>query len=285
MPLLSRFITFAMLLGVLLPAPEAGAQEASGWTQGHSSRVRLIAGGGPPEALLAGIQIELDAGFKTYWRSPGEAGLPPAFDWSKSVNVEGVEVLWPAPSRFEDPGGIVYGYGGSVLLPVRVRAQDPAKPVSLAVKLDYGVCKDICIPAGAELMLTLPKSATPALLSALDGALARVPRRQPLGAEGPLSVLSAAPTSADGKPRLAVSVRAPAGSRPSLFVEPPENWFLLAPIEPTAGAADSGTRTFLVELLERPADASGPIEVRFTLVAGDKAIETTARLDAARLGR
>ena len=92
MPLLSRFTTFVMLLGALLPAPEAGAQEASGWTQGHSSRVRLIAGGGSPEALLAGIQIELDAGFKTYWRSPGEAGLPPAFDWSRSVNVEGVEV-------------------------------------------------------------------------------------------------------------------------------------------------------------------------------------------------
>ena len=133
--------------------------------------------------------------------------------------------------------------------------------------------------------MKLPKSAAPALRSALDGALARIPPPQPLGAEGPLSVLSAAPTSADGKPRLAVSVRAPAGSRPSLFVEPPENWFLLAPVEPTASAAGTGARTFLVEVLERPAAASGPIEVRFTLVAGDKAIETTARLDAAELGR
>jgi DsbC/DsbD-like thiol-disulfide interchange protein len=282
---LSRFIISLMLLGALLPAQETRAQEASGWTQGHSSRVRLIAGGGPPEAPLAGIQIELDAGFKTYWRSPGEAGLPPAFDWSKSVNVGGVEVLWPAPRRFEDPGGIVYGYEGSVLLPVRVRPQDPAKPVSLAVKLDYGVCKDICIPAGAELLLTLPKSAAPALRSALDGALARVPRPQPLGAEGPLSVLSADPKSVDGKPRLAVSIRAPAGSSASLFVEPPENWFLLAPVEPTASATEGGARTFLVEVLERPTDASGPIDLRFTLVAGDKAIETTTRLDAARLGR
>ncbi len=285
MPLLSRFTTFVMLLGALLPAPEAGAQEASGWTQGHSSRVRLIAGGGPPETLLAGIQIELDAGFKTYWRSPGEAGLPPAFDWSRSVNVEGVEVLWPAPSRFEDPGGVVYGYQGSVLLPVRVRPQDPSKPVALALTIDYGVCKDICIPAQAELSLKLPKSAAPAVRSALDNALARVPRAQPLKADGELSIVAAEPSTADGKPRLAVRVKVPAASSPSLFVEPPENWFLLAPAQPTANASEPGRRTFLVEVLERPPEASGPIDLRFTLVAGDKAIETTTSLDAARLGR
>ncbi len=234
---------------------------------------------------MAGVQIELDPGFKTYWRSPGEAGLPPAFDWSRSANVESVEVLWPAPARFEDPGGIIYGYKGNVLFPVRVRPLDPAKPVSLALKLDYGVCKDICIPAQAELSLRLPKSAAPALRSAIDAALARVPRPQPLRAEGELAVIAAEPTSVDGQPRLSVSVRAPAGSSPSLFVEPPENWFMLAPAKPTASEGGTGTRTFLVEVLERPADASGPVDLRLTLVAGDRSIETTTSLDAARLGR
>jgi DsbC/DsbD-like thiol-disulfide interchange protein len=194
-------------------------------------------------------------------------------------------VLWPAPARFEDPGGIVYGYQGSVLLPVRVRPQDPAKPVSLALMIDYGVCKDICIPAQAELSLKLPKTALPAVRSALDTAVARVPRAQPLKAEGDLSIVGIEPNKADGKPRLAVAVRAPAGSSPSLFVEPPENWFLLAPAQPTTNAMEPGTRTFLVEVLERPLEASGPIELRFTLVAGDKAVETTTSLDAALLGR
>jgi DsbC/DsbD-like thiol-disulfide interchange protein len=281
--ILSRLITFLPLLALLAPIQEARAQEASPWVQGHSSRARLVAGGGTPAAPVAGVQIELDGGFKTYWRTPGEAGLPPAFDWSKSVNVESVEVLWPAPARFEDPGGIVYGYQGSALLPVRVRPQDPAKPVSLALKLDYGVCKDICIPVQAELSLKLPKGASSATRSMIDGALARVPRPQPLKAEGELSILGIEPTGADGEPRLAVSVKVPAGSSPRLFVEPPESWFLLA--TPTVKAREDGTRIFLVEVLERPTDAAGPIDLRLTLVAGDKAVETTTSLDAARLGR
>ena len=54
---------------------------------------------------------------------------------------------WPAPSRFEDQGGVAYGYKDGVLLPIRVVPNDPAKSVALRLKLDYGVCKDICIPA------------------------------------------------------------------------------------------------------------------------------------------
>jgi DsbC/DsbD-like thiol-disulfide interchange protein len=285
MIILSRFVTFLVLLTLPALPQEASAQDASTWAQGHASRVRLVGGGNAAASLLAGVQIELEAGFKTYWRTPGEAGLPPAFDWSKSVNVESAEVLWPAPARFEDPGGIVYGYQGSVLLPVRVRPQDPSKPVGLALTIDYGVCKDICIPAQAELSLKLPKSALPAVRSALDNAVARVPRAQPLKAEGELSIVSAEPTTADGQPRLAVAVRAPAATSPSLFVEPPENWFLLAPAQSTGKGSEPGTRTFLVEVLERPMAASGPVELRFTLVAGDKAIETTTSLDAARLER
>jgi DsbC/DsbD-like thiol-disulfide interchange protein len=280
MTILSRLVPVLPILTLLALPPGALAQEASAWAQGHASRVRLLGGG-----AAAGVHIELDAGFKTYWRTPGEAGLPPAFDWSKSVNLESAEVLWPAPARFEDPGGIVYGYQGSVLLPVRIRPQDPSKAVALALTIDYGVCKDICIPAQAELSLKLPKSAAPAVRSALDNALARVPPAQPLKADGELSIVAAEPTTADGKPRLAVTVRAPAASSPSLFVEPPENWFLLAPAQPAANAPDPGTRTFLVEVLERPLAAGGPVELRFTLVAGDKAVETTTSLDAARLGR
>src|SRR5215212_7303543 len=107
MSILSRLIIFWPVLTLLVPVQGTSAQEASSWAQGHSSRVRLVAGGGTAGSQLAGVQIELDAGFKTYWRTPGEAGLPPTFDWSKSANVEAIEVLWPAPSRFDDPGGIV----------------------------------------------------------------------------------------------------------------------------------------------------------------------------------
>ena len=71
-------------------------------------------GGEAGGARLAAVEIALDRGFKTYWRHPGEAGLPPAFDWSGSANLAAVEVLWPAPRRFQDAGGVSYGYEGGV---------------------------------------------------------------------------------------------------------------------------------------------------------------------------
>jgi DsbC/DsbD-like thiol-disulfide interchange protein len=283
MSILSRPITFLPVLALLGSPQAVFGQEASPWTEGHRSRVRLVAGGSEQGAHLAGVEIGLDAGFKTYWRNPGESGLPPAFDWSKSMNVGAVEVLWPAPARSEDAGGVSYGYQGHVLFPVRIRPHDPAKPVNLALKIDYGVCKDICIPAQAELSLTLPASASPATRALIDAALARVPRPQPLKADAELSVLAVEPTTVEGKAKLAVKIRAPSGSTPDLFVEGPENWFLQAPPQPTAEGGAS--RTFLVDVLERPRDAAGPVDLRFTLVAGDKAIETQASLDAARLKR
>jgi DsbC/DsbD-like thiol-disulfide interchange protein len=283
--ILSRLITFLTVL-VLLGLPQrAFGQDASPWVEGHRSRVRLLAGGAESGGALAGVEIRLDPGFKTYWRNPGEAGLPPTFDWSKSTNVSGIEVLWPAPARSEDAGGVSYGYQGQVVFPVRIRPQVPGKPVGLGLKVDYGVCKDICIPAEAELALKLPASASPAARSQIEGALARVPRLKPLDAEGDLAVLAVEPSALDGKPRLVVTVRAPAGSTPALFVEGPENWFLLPTEKPAAAFDKAAGQIFWVEVLERPRDAAGPVDLRFTLVAGDKAVETTASLDAARLER
>ena len=284
MSILSRLITFLPALALLGVAQSAVGQEASPWIEGHRSRVRLLAGGPERGVQLAGIEIGLDPGFKTYWRNPGEAGLPPAFDWSKSTNVEAVEVLWPAPSRSEDAAGVSYVYQGRVLLPVRVRPQDPAKPISLGLKIDYGVCKDICIPAQAELSLRFPKHAPNTAQGPIERALARVPKPQPLNAEGELAVVAAEP-SASGGPALAVRVRVPPGSTPTLFVEGPENWFLLPASRPLPTAEAGGTLTFPVEILERPRDAAGQVALRLTLVAGDDAVETQASLDAGQLQR
>ena len=84
---------------------------------------RLIAGGQQGGSWLAGIEITLDPGFKTYWRNPGDSGLPPRFDWSGSENVAGVDVRWPAPERHEDAAGVAYVYGDEVVLPVLRRGR------------------------------------------------------------------------------------------------------------------------------------------------------------------
>ncbi len=256
----------ALGLGAAVPA---AAQDASPWAQGLHSRVRLLAGGTHEGRPLAGVEIALDRGFKTYWRSPGDAGLPPQFDWSESDNVGSVDVRWPAPIRWEDAGGVSFTYEDRVTLPLVVTPQDPARPVRLDLTLSYGVCKNICIPAQASLTLPLPPGG--ASSPSLEAALARVPRPRAPGASGELAVLSG--TAVPGlKPGISVLVRAPSGSRPVLFAEAPDNWFISTPAEGEEIAPDQ--RRFLLTVDEKPKAHEGPVPVRLTLVAGTQAIET-----------
>jgi DsbC/DsbD-like thiol-disulfide interchange protein len=272
------FVALSLIMGA-----HAGASAGSDWVESLRSQVRLVEGGaGVGSDALAGIEIELDPGFKTYWRHPGESGLPPSFDWRDSENLREAEVLWPAPSRFEDAGGVSYGYGDRVLLPVKVTATDATKPVRLALKLDYGVCRDICIPVSAEMKLDLVRKGPTPHRASIGEALARVPTPKPLGAAGELSILAVEPKIVDGKGMIAISLRSP--SEPTLFIEAPEGWYVAA--EPSRTRHwPGGEGIVLAEILERPRDGSRPIDLRLTALAEARAIETVARLDTAQLPR
>ena len=147
-----------MVLGTAATSPGLGAQAT--WAESAASRVRLVAGGDLDEGLLAGIQIRVDPGWKTYWRMPGDAGVPPAFEWSASVNADRVEIEWPAPSRYVDPWATTIGYVGEVVFPVVVTPTDPSRPVFLRLELTYAVCSDICVPgfslASSNILLMFP---------------------------------------------------------------------------------------------------------------------------------
>jgi DsbC/DsbD-like thiol-disulfide interchange protein len=233
------------------------------------SHVRLLSGGPMGESWLAGIEIALDSGFKTYWRNPGDSGLPPRFDWTGSKNVAHIDIRWPAPSRHEDAAGVAHVYSHKVVLPVLVRVAEAGKPVELVLSVDYGICRDICIPAHAELSLALQGQGSDR--AAIEAALAKVPRAQPLGEPAELSVLSAKALAGD-KPGLTVAVRAPSGAKPALFAEGPENWYV-------STSLPDGENRFTVTVDEKPKDASGPASLLLTLVAGDRAIETQVSLD------
>jgi DsbC/DsbD-like thiol-disulfide interchange protein len=241
-------------------------------SQGFHSGLSLLEGGREGDHWLAGIEITLDPGFKTYWRNPGESGLPPRFDWSGSDNAAFIDVLWPAPSRHEDAAGVAYTYSDKVVLPVRVRAKDPSKPVTLALSADYGICKDICIPAHAEVR-TVPSDGASGR-TAIDKALAKVPLSQPIGVAAELAVVAIEPLLQD-KPALKVTVRAPSGAQPTLFAEGPEDWYV------STSPPGSGN-TFTVVVEEKPKNASGPIPLKLTLVSGEKAIETDVSLDGSK---
>src|SRR3954470_9738275 len=138
-------------------AAEASAQDASPWLNDGHSAVRLLAGSRSGAVLLGGIAFQLQGGWKTYWRTPGDSGVPPRFDFSKSDNVEAVTILWPAPTRFPDgAGGTSLGYQKQVVLPRGSAGKTPDKPVTLRAAINYAACQKICNPVedNAELAVT-----------------------------------------------------------------------------------------------------------------------------------
>lgn len=158
-------LTLFTLLAVLLLAPGADAAE-SAWVREEHAGVRLIAasettgrpetGTGNTQVLLLGLQFDLAKDWKIYWRSPGDAGLPPEIDWSKSENVASVATEWPVPERFSALGFETLGYHDEVVLPLAVKPAEAGKPVAVRTVVNYLVCNDICIPLKADLSVVLP---------------------------------------------------------------------------------------------------------------------------------
>ena len=216
----------------------------------RESRTRLISGrvSGTPEAKLAFVEIELAPGWKTYWRTPGDAGgLPPSFDWTQSSNLAEAKVLYPAPLRLTDKSGDTIGYKGHVIFPVEIRPEDAAKPVALKLDMQYGICKDICIPVDAKLEVEIaPGDADPAPQTAIE-AFENVPR-----AEGRLKpddpvLLGAKIDLGSSSPRIVLEAKFPgAGGASDIFLEAPEN--LYVPLPTKAQSRGDGVEVFNVDL-------------------------------------
>jgi DsbC/DsbD-like thiol-disulfide interchange protein len=242
------------------------------------SAVRLEAVEVPPDSgdRKVALEIKLAPGYKTYWRTPGDSGVPPTFDWSKSENLASVTVRWPAPKRFSDGEGYANGYSNRVLFPLNVVARDKDSPLLLALKLDYAVCKDICIPASTEATLRLPAAGegVSVPLASLDEA--DLPRRVALGQ----ALDGLAITAVDGPvDALVVKAQLPSGSPDAdLFVEGPDGWLFG---KPTMTVGNDGTALFRVPLTDHPSGPSAPkVPLLFTLVDAGRSIEVVADLDA-----
>ncbi|MFX0541849.1 protein-disulfide reductase DsbD domain-containing protein [Roseovarius sp. S4756] len=105
---------------------------------------------------MAALELRLAPGWKTYWRAPGDLGIPPRFDWRGSRNLAGVEVAWPTPERIDQGGLSSIGYHGTVILPLHVLAKSGGRNITLDGSVDIGVCRDVCIPLTLDLGADLP---------------------------------------------------------------------------------------------------------------------------------
>ena len=96
---------------------------------------------------MAALELTLAPGWKTYWRAPGDAGIPPTFDWAGSQNLAEVTIHWPTPDVFTIYGMRVIGYADRLILPLELRPQRAGQPIRLRGEMELGVCETVCIPA------------------------------------------------------------------------------------------------------------------------------------------
>jgi len=280
-------LTIASLaLACMCAMPAAQAQDASAWAKDTHAAARLIGGAAQKsdgaQWLRAGVEIRLDPGWKTFWRYPGDSGVPPTLDFAGSTNVKSVTVLWPAPERFADgAGGHSIGYHDVLVLPLRITADDPTRASAVHLKLGYAVCGNVCIPAEASLDLKLSaddRTEEPSLLA----AEARVPRRVPLGAGAGLAIRAVHREPGGAHGHVLVEIAAPENAPVELFVEGPTPAWALPlpqPSQAKAGAAPR-TRLFAFDLDGLPpgAQPKGAL-LTFTAVSPGDAIEVATHLD------
>src|ERR1700730_16288119 len=218
---------FAATLVAFSLAVEARAEDASPWQRDGHSAVRLLAGSRSGPVLMGGVAFTLHRGWKTYWRTPGDSGVPPRFDFSKSENIEAVTVLWPAPTNSDvGPAGHSLGSHNQIVRPWRIVAKAADKPVTLRAEINYAVCEKLCIPVEANVELGFNNVASTEDAN-LRTALDTVPKPATIGDPNPLTIRD---VRRDGPKNVVVDVVAPENSKVNLFVEgPTPEWSLPIP--------------------------------------------------------
>ena len=174
-------------------------------------KVSMLSGGQEGDKWQAGVLIELEPGWKTYWRVPGDTGIPPQFDWAGSKNADVVEVGYPVPTRFQDAGGESIGYHDKVMFPFMVKPVKPGEMVHLQLGMFFAVCKEICIPATVKAELLFNSSV---VNPELNNWQKRVPRVVAIG-EAPI-VTNVRIEKTQGKSMLALNLAKPAQD---IFIE------------------------------------------------------------------
>jgi DsbC/DsbD-like thiol-disulfide interchange protein len=220
---------------------------------------------------MAALRLTLAPGWKTYWRAPGDGGIPPLFDWTGSGNVRSVAVSWPVPEVFYLNGMRSVGYSEVVTIPLRFAPTRAGEPIAVEGRIDIGVCEEICVPVslvvGAEL-LPGPAGPDPRIAAALAD------RPMTAGEAGVLAIDCTLDPIADGL-RLTATIDMPAlGPGEEAVVELAD-----APVwvsEPEV--ARSGNRLQAVADLVPPEAAPFALQrddLRFTVLSGDRAVEIT----------
>lgn len=265
----------------------AASDMATDWIDEDFTSLRLISAQTQTtssDTLRLGLEFELQPDWKIYWRSAGDAGFPPQLDWTGSSNIDSAEILWPAPHRFSIFGLDTFGYKNQIILPIDVKLNDPAQPVSVQLNVDYLVCSDICIPAAADFNLEIPANTAgngQPVSVASDHAhqIEKFVSRVPLTGEGlPIRVSSLTTSIQDDQPTLHLDVSGLANAGVAIddiLIESDQRLGFGVP-KPVNQQADETTDTRYFDLavfgLEDGKDVTD-LPVTITVIAGPLSVE------------
>lgn len=265
-------LTLFFALSVLcLPA----RADTTDWSEVHGGAVRLISAGPlDHDHYLAGLEFLLEPGWHTYWRYPGESGIPPQITITQSSNLKTFEVLYPAPVRYADGYSNSIVYHDGIVLPIRVVPEDPAQDVQVSLEVLFGVCKDICVPGDAVLSLDFAPSAKIDKLSSklIKRDLDSVPQQATDQAPRIVSV------TASGD-RLVIVAEVENAPQPDLFAEGPEGSYIGLP---KLAAQEDGTATWHLST-KGLAEPQGDQKLRLVLTTDRSPVEHLEPIDPAWL--
>ena len=267
-----RIALFALPLAILAQASLSAKAASTPWIDSEGARIRILAS--PPDGagnIRGAVQIDLKPGWVTYWRNPGETGVPPQLATDGSENVKSAALGFPPPVALDEGGAAAIGYDSPVALPLTLVQATPGRASRLDAHLFIGVCKEICVPVKADYTLDIPASAptqSSVATMTIDEAYAGLPK----AAGQDFSMVGAA-LGPDRK-TIKVEIRVPSASagKPSLFVDGPSGWSF-APSK--LQAIENGIAQFLVPLTGSPKEAGAGGRFVFVARAGSRSIEAT----------
>ncbi|MBW8640137.1 hypothetical protein K1W69_23280 [Hoeflea sp. WL0058] len=217
--------------------------------------------------ILAILDVDLLPGWKTYWRDPGDAGIPPQLDFAKSANIETAETKFPAPERIDDGYAVWAGYTYPVAFPIRLDQREAGTQSVIDVNVFMGICEKICIPVQAEFNVTVAPqdAATDYEKHLVETAFRQLPAQPHDGFR-----IDGVTLDDNGK-SVSFNMHAP-GDEIEIFVTGPQGWVFDAP---QAQASKDGYTTFQAPILDAPQDATlSGASVVILAKAGRQSIET-----------
>lgn len=253
----------------------SGAGNVVTTEQSAARLVTAVTGAGDLQTLPVGLDLTMKSGWKTYWRSPGDAGFAPEITFDGSQNVASAKLLYPTPHRFELFGLQTFGYKEQVVYPLAVTPERLGEAVKLRAHLRYLVCEQVCIPYDADLALDIP--AGPAQPSDQAPLINRFKAMVPGDGKGSGLHLTSVRVDAGNKLVVEAVSDGQNFAAPDLIVEAPSSLLFG---KPDVAMSDGGRRATLTLPIEQSTDSSQAAsgDLTLTLTDGDRGLEAPVKL-------